>query len=384
MDKRYQFPYEKFLKTGERFALSEQERLKAIAAVSGYFASAGVLAEYLMCRPGPIYTRYDFRILSGEETALSDGAASELRRVLGSNSVFVRKVPGASGTVCVEILNSRPGMAVLRDVIESDKFLSSTSSLTCGIGWGADGSAVTIDLLRMPHLLVGGTSASGRISCLNSMIMTLLCKAPADELQLILIDVAGSSFAGYAGLPQLLMPVLTDAGKAVDALGWAVDEIHRRYRVMETVGDKDIEAYNNWQTDNKELTLPRIVIVISDLEPLMRLSPRAAEENLCLLAQVGRASGIHVIAATDSLAPAVITKRIKREMPDRIAVGDVSDGESRELMGDPGAETMENAVDMLIKVTGEPMIRACGVRVTAEEIESVVSYLRARREENCG
>ena len=370
------FPYAELLREGGRDWLPEQERQETAEAVGRYLASCGFSAEFTGCRPGPVYSCYDFRLKPGEKLERRESAAVGLGEAMGIRGVFIRPIPGEQSALGIEIPNRHAGTVTLRDVIESQRLRRSSSPLTCGLGWGTDGDAVTIDLLKLPHLLVSGAHGSGKSACLHAMILTLLSRAEPDEMKLLLIDPKAQEFTKYDGLPQLSMPVVTEPGRAVDALQWAVDEIRRRYRLMEAYGEKDIESYNNWQADHQEMALPRIVIFIDELEALMRENPRRTEENLCLLTQIGRASGIHVIAATQNLTSSVITDRIKSEMPDRIVFRTASTQESRSLLGDTGAEELENSGDMLITVTGMPIRRAHEADVRPDEIEAVAKYLR--------
>jgi S-DNA-T family DNA segregation ATPase FtsK/SpoIIIE len=245
---------------------------------------------------------------------------------------------------------------------------------------GVDGKAITIDLLRMPHLLLGGEDDAGRGMCLDDIITSLLFKAPPDQVKLILMDPGAGKFGRYSGLPHLYMPVVSDPERSCNAIQWAEAEMHERYRLMEVYGEKDIASYNNWQTDDRDKMLPRIVIVIDELEALVSKAPRKIEDSLCMLAHMGRAAGIHVIAATRRPIPEVLTLRIRVGIPDRIVFKTDSRHESRLLINSGGAEELCGNGDMIVSLIGQPDRMAKTAALTDEEISAVVDAAKSVRD----
>lgn len=338
---------------------------------------------------GPAVTRYELKLGSGIKTSRLTALSEDIALALGAQSVRIANIPDKSA-VGIEVPNRIVSIVRLRDVIESREFAESRSKATFALGKDIAGKPVVSDIARLPHMLVGGTTNSGKSVCINSLLISLIYKARPDELRLILIDPKMVEFISYNGIPHLLIPVVTDAKKAAGALQWAVMEMMQRYKRFNELGVRNFDDYN--EEVEKRSSLPksddegeeqplekmaRIVIVIDELADLMLASPAEVEESICRIAQMARAAGMHLIVATQRPSADIITGLMKANIPSRIAFSVASSLESRIILDQIGAEKLLGRGDMLFNPIGSNKpIRIQGCFISSEEIEAVVEYIK--------
>jgi len=355
-------------------------------------ADFGVEGKVVGVKAGPVITMYELEPAPGVKinkiTNLSDDLALALRAL---SIRIVAPVPGEA-VIGIEIPNHQREPVYLKDVLDNDVFLRSASKLSIALGVDILGAPVIADLIRMPHLLIAGTTGSGKSVSLNAMICSILFKAPPDEVKFLMIDPKRLELSAYEGIPHLLHPVVFDPKKAALVLKWAVDEMERRYRIIGEWGVKSIEGYNKLiekelgaregqdleQSDRQTpVKLPYIVIVIDELADLMIVAQRNVEESLVRLAQMARAAGIHLILATQRPSVDVITGIIKANFPTRISFQTSSKVDSRTILDQLGAEKLLGAGDMLFVPPGtSKLTRIHGVFVSDREIERVVEFVK--------
>ena len=289
--------------------------------------------------------------------------------------------PGKSA-IGLELPNKETVPVSLREIIESSLFKNSASNITVALGKDIAGNPVVMDLAAMPHLLIAGATGSGKSVCINSIITSLLYKASPAQVKLILIDPKMVELSHYNGIPHLLAPVVTEPRKATAVLNWVVQEMTNRYKEFARTGVKDIHRYNQVkQLENSKEYLPQIVVVIDELSDLMMVSPAEVEDAICRLAQMARASGIHLVVATQRPSVDVITGIIKANIPSRISFAVSSQVDSRTILDMAGAEKLTGKGDMLYYPAGEQKpIRVQGALVQEEEIERVVSFIKSQVE----
>jgi len=281
-------------------------------------------------------------------------------------------IPGKSA-IGIEVPNDESQMVSIREIIDSDEFKNFKSPLVMGLGKDVAGRIIVGDIGKMPHLLIAGSTGSGKSVCVNTLITSIMYKAKPDEVKLMLIDPKVVELANYNGIPHLLVPVVTDAKKAANALGWAVSEMNRRYKLFAENQVKDISSYNEKSDD----PLPKIVIIIDELADLMMVANNEVEDAIVRLAQLARACGIHLVIATQRPSVNVITGIIKANIPSRIAFAVSSGTDSRTILDSNGAEKLLGKGDMLFAPYGSatPM-RVQGAFVSDEEVSAVVDFLK--------
>ena len=283
----------------------------------------------------------------------------------------------------IEVENDAVTMVRLREIIDSDEFKNSKSKITFAVGKDISGKAIVADLKSMPHLLIAGSTGSGKSVCINSIITSLLYKANPDEVKLILVDPKVVELGNYNGIPHLLIPVVTDPSKAAAALNWAVAEMTDRYKKFAEEGVRDLESYNEYVRANEEpeKVMPQVVIIIDELADLMMAAPSQIEESICRLAQMARAAGMHLIVATQRPSVDVITGVIKANIPSRIAFAVSSQVDSRTILDMQGAEKLVGKGDMLFNPMGmgKP-IRVQGTFVTDGEVHKVIDFVKSQVE----
>ena len=272
-------------------------------------------------------------------------------------------------------------MVRLREIIDSDAFKHSKSKITFAVGKDISGSAIVADLKAMPHLLIAGSTGSGKSVCINSIITSFIYKANPDEVKLILIDPKVVELGNYNGIPHLMIPVVTDPSKAAAALNWAVAEMTDRYKKFAEEGVRDLESYNESviANDEKDKVMPQVVIIIDELADLMMAAPSQIEESICRLAQMARAAGMHLIVATQRPSVDVITGVIKANIPSRIAFAVSSQVDSRTILDMQGAEKLVGKGDMLFNPMGmgKP-IRVQGTFVSDAEVHKVIEFVKGQ------
>ena len=354
-----------------------------------------------ICR-GPSVTRYELQPAPGVKISKITNLADDIALNLAANGVRIEAPIPGKAAVGIEVPNKVVSMVSMRELIDSDEFRNADSKLTCVLGRDISGEIVTTDLAKLPHLLIAGTTGSGKSVCVNSLLMSILYRATPDEVKLLLIDPKMVEFSKYKGIPHLLIPVVSDAKKAAAALNWAVSEMLQRYKLFSEYDCKDINSFNDLIESNlkfiAEQTPPegeepevmeinglpvpkekmfRCVIAIDELADLMMAAPSEVEESICRLAQMARAAGMHLVIATQRPSVNVITGVIKANIPSRIALKVSSNIDSRTILDFGGAEKLIGRGDMLYSPVGAPKpVRVQGCFASDAEIEGVTSYIK--------
>ena len=300
-----------------------------------------------------------------------------LALALGVENVRIAPIPDKISTVGVEVPNKIVSIVYLRDIIDSPAFRNAQSSLSFAIGKDISGECVVGNIAKLPHMLIAGTTGSGKSVCLNSLLLSLLYKSTPEQVRLIMIDPKMVELGIYNGIPHLFVPVVTDPKKAAGALQWAVVEMLKRYRLFSEAGVRDLAGYNAHQKKIGGETMPQVVIVVDELADLMLVASKDVEESICRVAQMGRASGMHLIIATQRPSADVITGLMKANIPSRIAFAVSSAMESRIILDAAGAEKLIGMGDMLYSPlgSGKPM-RIQGAYVSDEEREDVIDFIK--------
>ena len=378
-----------------------EENARTLESVLSDF---GVKGEIVKVRPGPVVTRYDLEPAPGTKTSRVIGLADDVSRSMAAVSVRIAVVPGSS-VIGIELPNSRREVVFLRELLAADAFADAKGKLPLILGKDIAGHPQIVDLAKMPHLLVAGTTGSGKSVSVNAMLLSLLYRMSPEQCRMILIDPKMLELSVYEDIPHLLSPVVTDPKKAVVALKWAVREMEERYRKMSRMGVRNIEGYNQRiekARENGEVltrkvqtgfdadtgqpiheeqplemeAMPYIVIVVDEMADLMLVAGKEIEMAIQRLAQMARAAGIHVIMATQRPSVDVITGTIKANFPTRISFHVTSKIDSRTILGETGAEQLLGQGDMLYMAHGGKIVRVHGPLVTDDEVESVVGHLR--------
>ena len=328
---------------------------------------------------GPSVTRYELEPGRGVSVTKIENRAKDITLNLATSGVRIAPIPNKAA-IGVEVPNLHRDSISLRELIDSDDYRRSKGKLTFAVGKDIDGNIVMGDIAKMPHMLIAGTTGSGKSVFTNSIILSILYHATPDEVKLILIDPKKVEFPVYNGIPHLLIPVVTDPMKAAGALGWAVNEMDRRYRLFEANGVKNIEDFNEFVEDNPELEYKKlhyIVIVIDEFADLMLAAKSEVEESVMRLAQLARAAGMHMLIATQSPRTDVITGLIKANIPSRTALMVSSNVDSRVILDETGAENLLGYGDLLYKPVGIPKpLRIQSGFASTSEIRSVVKFLK--------
>ena len=374
----YQYPPVTLLHAGDGITsdgreevVLNKERLETTLHSFGIGASVSEITR------GPTVTRYDIELEAGVKLNKLTNLAGDLALSLGVVSVRIAPIPDKISTVGVEVPNKIVSTVYLRDIIDSAAFQNAASKLSFAIGKDIGGSCIIGNITRLPHMLIAGTTGSGKSVCMNSLILSLLYKATPDEVRLIMIDPKMVELGIYNGIPHLYIPVVTDPKKAAGSLQWAVVEMMKRYRLFSEIGVRDLKGYNNYKAKLGEPTLPNVVIVIDELADLMMTAAKEVEESICRVAQMGRAAGMHLIIATQRPSADVITGLMTANIPSRIAFAVSSALESRIILDNPGAEKLIGMGDMLYAPLGcgKPL-RVQGAFVSDEEREQVIDFIK--------
>ena len=327
---------------------------------------------------GPSVTRYEVELDKGVRLNKLTTVADDIALSLGAPSVRIAPVPGKISVVGIEVPNRTVTMVTLREVIDSPEFNKSKSSSSFAVGKDIGGSCIVGNIAKMPHMLIAGTTGSGKSVCMNSIIISLLYKAGPEDVKLIMVDPKMVELANYNGIPHLMIPVVTDPKKAAGSLQWAVVEMMRRYKAMSDLGVRDLESYNGIiEAEGEGEKLPQLVIIIDELADLMLVAAKEVEDSICRIAQMGRAAGIHLVIATQRPSADVITGLMKANIPSRIAFSVASAMESRIILDTQGAEKLVGKGDMLFAPIGcgKPL-RVQGCFVTDSEVEAVTGYVK--------
>ncbi|MGE4354502.1 MAG: DNA translocase FtsK [Oscillospiraceae bacterium] len=343
--------------------------------------SFGVSATVADITRGPTVTRYDLELEAGVKLSKITNLAGDLALSLGVTGVRIAPIPNKISTVGIEVPNKIVSMVYLHDIIASPAFKKASSKLSFCIGKDIGGNCIVGNIAKLPHLLIAGTTGSGKSVCMNSLIISLLYKATPEEVRLIMIDPKMVELGIYNGIPHLYVPVVTDPKKAAGALQWAVVEMLKRYRLFSEVGVRDLATYNAYQKKNDGVTMPQVVTVIDELADLMLVASKEVEESICRVAQMGRAAGMHLVIATQRPSADVITGLMKANIPSRIAFAVSSAMESRIILDSQGAEKLIGMGDMLYAPlgVGKP-IRIQGAFVSDDEREDIINYIKSGSE----
>ncbi len=328
---------------------------------------------------GPSVTLYEVELEKGVRLSKLTTAADDLALSLGATGVRIAAIPGKISVVGIEVPNKSVNTVSLREVIDSSEFAKARSKSSFAVGKDIGGNCIVGNIAKLPHMLIAGTTGSGKSVCMNSIIISLLYKASPDDVKLIMVDPKMVELGIYNGIPHLLIPVVTDPKKAAGSLQWAVTEMMRRYKIMSDAGVRDLESYNSiviseGEPENK---LPQVVVIIDELADLMLVAAKEVEESICRIAQMGRAAGIHLIIATQRPSADVITGLMKANIPSRIAFAVASAMESRIILDTQGAEKLVGKGDMLYAPigNGKPK-RVQGCFVSDPEVEAVANYVK--------
>lgn len=377
----YIFPPLKLLKNTKSSSVGGKEEVASNAhRLSAALESFGIDARITDYSRGPSVTRYELELEAGVKLNKLTNLADDLALSLGASGVRIAPIPDKISTVGIEVPNKLVSVVTLREVIESARFQDASSKLSFALGKDISGSAIVGNIAKLPHLLIAGTTGSGKSVCMNSLILSVLYKARPDEVKFIMIDPKMVEFGVYNGIPHLLIPVVTDPKKAAGALQWAVTEMLRRYQKFSKTGMRDLASYNKYadaSEDEEDEVMPQIVVVIDELADLMLVASKEVEESICRVAQMGRASGMHLVIATQRPSADVITGLMKANIPSRIALSVSSSLESRIILDTQGAEKLVGNGDMLYSPIGmnKPK-RVQGTYVSDGEREKVIEYLK--------
>ncbi len=388
-----------------RVQLSEEALEENARMLESVLDDYGVKGEIVSVRPGPVVTMYELEPAPGLKASRVIGLADDIARSMSALSARVSTIPGRS-VIGIELPNETREMVMLREILSSREFGDSTMRLPLALGKDIGGTPVVANLAKMPHLLIAGTTGSGKSVAINTMILSLLYKLTPEECRLIMIDPKMLELSVYDGIPHLLSPVVTDPKKAVVALKWVVGEMEERYRKMSKMGVRNIEGYNGrvrealskgemfsrtvqtgfddetgepiFETEEfAPETLPYIVVIVDEMADLMMVAGKEIEACIQRLAQMARASGIHLIMATQRPSVDVITGTIKANFPTRISFQVTSKVDSRTILGEQGAEQLLGMGDMLYMAGGSRITRVHGPFVSDEEVEEVVNHLKS-------
>jgi S-DNA-T family DNA segregation ATPase FtsK/SpoIIIE len=337
----------------------------------------GIMGKIKKVSPGPVVTLYEFEPAAGIKTSKIVNLTDDIARSTSSISTRIAPVPGKN-TIGIEIPNKEIDAVSYREIIESKEFLKKDINIPITLGKTIAGYPIVGDLVTMPHLLIAGTTGSGKSVCINTLILSILYRHTPDTCKLILIDPKMLELSVYQGIPHLLSPVITEPAKATAALKWTVQEMETRYRQMTEDGVRNISGYNEKAKKIGKPVMPYIVVVVDEMADLMMVSGKQVENYIQRLAQMARAAGIHIIMATQRPSVDVITGTIKANFPTRISFQVTSKIDSRTILGEQGAEQLLGKGDMLFMSSASRMIRIHGPFVSDTEIEKVTTFLRSQ------
>lgn len=347
--------------------------------------SFGVSTKIVNISRGPSVTRYELQPAAGVKISKITGLADDIAMNLAASGVRIEAPIPGKAAVGIEVPNKKKSIVRMRDLVESNAFLMAKGKLTVCLGRDIAGDPQVADLSKMPHLLIAGTTGSGKSVCLNSFIISLLYKSTPKDVRFLMIDPKVVELSIYNGIPQLLVPVVTDPRKAAGALGWAVTEMLKRYKLFAKYHVRDLKSYNRLAAQHDYVAedgtpveyMPQIVVFIEELADLMMAAPNEVEDSICRLAQMARAAGMHLVIATQRPSVDVVTGLIKANIPSRIALAVSSQVDSRTILDTGGAEKLLGNGDMLFSPVGaQKPVRIQGAFVSDSEIESIVEFIK--------
>lgn len=376
----YQYPPVSLLTEGEGVSSSDVAgELRANQArLSDTIRSFGIDASISNVTRGPSVTRYELELDQGVRLNKLTNLADDIALALGATGVRIAPIPNKISMVGIEVPNRLVSPVYIHDVIDSKEFRDNPSKVSFAVGKDIGGNNIVGNIAKLPHLLIAGTTGSGKSVCTNSLIISLLYKATPEEVRLIMVDPKMVELGIYNGIPHLLIPVVTDPKKAAGALQWAVVEMMKRYRAFSEIGVRDLASYNAHAAKIDDMEkMPQIVVVIDELADLMLVAAKEVEESICRVAQMGRAAGMHLIIATQRPSADVITGLMKANIPSRIAFAVASSLESRIILDTTGAEKLVGRGDMLYFPlgSGKPQ-RVQGCLISDEEVAAVVGFIK--------
>ena len=378
-DEHYEFPPIDFLKPGKSATkLGKKAVTDTANKLQKTLYSFGVSAKVENVSVGPTITRYELKPAEGVRVSKIANLADDIALSLAAETIRIEApIPGKQA-VGIEIPNKEKEVVALRDIIGSQEFAKAKSKLAFALGKDAAGEAVVTDIAKMPHVLIAGSTGSGKSVCINTLITSIIYKSKPSEVKLVMVDPKVVELSVYNGIPHLLIPVVTDPKKAAGALAWAVQEMVNRYHLFAEKNVRDIAGYNEaLEKEGAEGKLPQIVIIIDELADLMMVAKNDVEDAICRLAQMARAAGMHLVIATQRPSVDVITGIIKANIASRISFAVTSQVDSRTILDSAGAEKLLGKGDMLFFPTGvlKP-IRIQGAFVSDSEVEKIVSFLK--------
>ena len=365
-------PKQKTLKGGAKALTDTASKLQKT------LYSFGVSAKVEHVSVGPAITRYELKPAEGVRVSKIANLADDIALNLAAETIRIEApIPGKQA-VGIEVPNKEKQAVNLREVIESDEFQDSASKLTVALGRDVAGSVQLADIAKMPHVLIAGSTGSGKSVCINTIITSIIYKSKPSEVKLVMVDPKVVELSVYNGIPHLLIPVVTDPKKAAGALAWAVQEMDNRYNLFAEKGVRDLKGYNKAiEKDEGTGKLPQIVIIVDELADLMMVAAKDVEESICRLAQKARAAGMHLVIATQRPSVDVITGLIKANVPSRIAFAVSSQVDSRTILDSVGAEKLLGKGDMLFFPSGAPKpVRVQGAFVSDDEVEKIVDFVK--------
>jgi len=374
---KYKLPTIDYLdKNSTKFSASELNKNRPDGGfMEKILLDFGIDGKIKAINNGPVVSLYEFEPAPGVKVSKIINLSEDLARNTSSTSARVSVIPGKN-TVGIEIPNETRESVSLREIISYEKFQKKDVKLPIALGKSISGMPIVGDLTSMPHLLIAGTTGSGKSVCINTIIVSLLYKLNPDLCKFILIDPKMLELSTYEGIPHLLTPVITDAKKATSALAWTVKEMNSRYKLMSKVGVRNIDGYNT----KHKLKMPYIVVVVDEMSDLMLVAGKEIENYIQKLSQMARAAGIHIIMATQRPSVDVITGTIKANFPTRISFQVSSKIDSRTILGEQGAEQLLGKGDMLFMSSANRIVRIHGPFVSENEIEKIVNSIRAQGE----
>ncbi len=375
---KYMYPPISLLNEGTGARKGSAEAIKSCGErLMDTLQSFGVEATLVDVTAGPTVTRFEIQLQRGVKVSKVENLSVEIALALGAQGVRISTIPDKNA-IGIEIPNEVSETVAIRDIVGSQAFRDSSSKLSFAVGKDIGGDCVIGDIAKMPHMLIAGTTGSGKSVCINSILISLLYKATPEEVRLIMVDPKMIELKVYNGIPHLLIPVVTDPKKAAGALNWAVGEMMKRYQLFSEAGTRDLRSYNaEMKKREGGQTLPQVVIVIDELSDLMTVAKNEVEEAIIRIAQMARAAGMHLIVATQRPSADVITGLIKANVPSRVAFAVSSQIESRIILDQQGAEKLIGRGDMLYSPLGggKPR-RVQGCFVSDSEVEKVVEFIK--------
>jgi len=378
-EKPWVLPALDLLSEGSAARTGEKEVVRNTRLIEDTLSNFDISARVVEVSVGPVVTRYELKPAAGVKLSRIEALADDLALALAARTLRIEApIPGKS-VVGIEIPNMAIGLVSLRDVAESAEFKGSPSKLTVALGKDVAGAAIVTDLSKLPHLLIAGQTGSGKSVCIGSILTSLLMQSTPDEVRILIGDLKRVDFPGFNGVPHLVVPVMHDAGPILNALYWTTSEMDRRYRLFARTGARNIAAYNEKQTGSDRV--PYIVIIIDELADLMLQAPIQVEKQVTRIAQLARATGIHLVVGTQRPSVDVITGLIKANIPARIAFATASAVDSRTIIDMTGAEKLLGRGDMLWMAPDSPKpVRAQGAFVSDAEIELVIRHWKQQRD----